>query len=279
MSNFMGQFNAQSQALSTQLLLQANSLFWILATISLVWTMSMHLLRRSDISEVLAELVRFVVFTGLFFWFLQSASDTSAGDGFVSDIVKSFSQMAVTAASSAGASSPDLGKMGATADSLIQIGLTLFNKIVDNTTVVGTSELDNASMLILGFVVLVALALTGIHVVIVTMSFWALAYAGIFLLGFGGSRWTSSVAINYYKHVFGVAVAYLATILLLAIGVPFLQDYNAGLDSANKIKGLAVMVVVSLLLLMLVARIPRLLYSVVATSRLKDVVRPLLTWP
>ena len=267
MSDFMGQFNNQSKALSEQLLLNANSLFWILALISLTWTMSMHLLRRSDISDVLAELVRFIVFTGLFFWFLQNASTDG---GFVNDIVKSFSNMAVSAASSSGSGVTNLGQMGPTADGLMQIGLTIFDQIVDNTSIAGNSDLDNASMLILGFVVLVALAMTGIYVVIVTMSFWALAYAGIFLLGFGGSRWTSSVAINYYKHVFGVAVAYMAVILLLAIGVPFLQDYNAGLDPANKIKGLALMVVVSLLLLMLVAKIPKLLYSVVTTSRLGE---------
>jgi type IV secretion system protein VirB6/type IV secretion system protein TrbL len=30
---------------------------------------------------------------------------------------------------------------------------------------------------------------------------WVLAYGGVFFLGFGGSRWTSDLAINYYKTV------------------------------------------------------------------------------
>ncbi|MGS0066676.1 type IV secretion system protein, partial [Escherichia coli] len=34
---------------------------------------------------------------------------------------------------------------------------------------------------------------------------WILLYAGVFFLGFGGSRWTSDMAINYYKTVLGLA--------------------------------------------------------------------------
>ena len=36
---------------------------------------------------------------------------------------------------------------------------------------------------------------------------WILAYAGIFFLGFGGSRSTSEMAINYYKTVRGRGIA------------------------------------------------------------------------
>ena len=49
---------------------------------------------------------------------------------------------------------------------------------------------------------------------------WILAYAGIFFLGFGGSRSTSEMAINYYKTVRGrgIAVSPFAMVLLVGIG-------------------------------------------------------------
>jgi hypothetical protein len=45
----------------------AKTLFWILATISIGWTSISLLLRKADLMEICAELVRFIMFTGLFF--------------------------------------------------------------------------------------------------------------------------------------------------------------------------------------------------------------------
>ncbi len=56
----------------------AKSLFWSLATISLVWTMGM-LIVRQDIGEMLMELLRFMVVTGIFYWLLINASTHDGG--------------------------------------------------------------------------------------------------------------------------------------------------------------------------------------------------------
>jgi len=71
--------------------------------------------------------------------------------------------------------------------------------------------------IIMAAVILIILALIGINMVLLLVSDWILAYAGTFFLGFGGSLWTSEIAINYYKTVFGVAVSLFAMVLLVGI--------------------------------------------------------------
>jgi len=52
------------------------------------------------------------------------------------------------------------------------------------------------------------------------ISGWILAYAGVFFLGFGGSRWTSDMAISYFKTVLSVAAQLLTMVLLVGVLSP-----------------------------------------------------------
>src|SRR5690554_1498807 len=52
----------------------ASWLFWPLVVISMVWTFGMMALRKADIGEFFAELVRFIIFTGFFWWLLTNAT-------------------------------------------------------------------------------------------------------------------------------------------------------------------------------------------------------------
>ena len=53
----------------------ATSIFWILATISLSWTCISMAIKRAEMGEFFAELCRFIMFTGLFFWLLTNGPD------------------------------------------------------------------------------------------------------------------------------------------------------------------------------------------------------------
>ena len=56
---------------------------------------------------------------------------------------------------------------------------------------------------------------------------WIVLYAGLIFLGFGGCRWTSDMAINYYRTVLGVGVSLMTMQFIIGIGVQFLQDLVA----------------------------------------------------
>src|SRR6266446_9498582 len=65
----------------------ATKLFWILALISLSWTCISMGIKRADLMEICAELCRFIMFTGFFFWLLLN------GASFANAIVKSLWQI------------------------------------------------------------------------------------------------------------------------------------------------------------------------------------------
>src|SRR5262245_11785426 len=50
----------------------ATTLFWSLAARSLAWTMGQLVLRRADIGEFFAELIRYLLFTGFWAWMLAN---------------------------------------------------------------------------------------------------------------------------------------------------------------------------------------------------------------
>ena len=53
----------------------ATTLFWILATISLSWTCISMAIKRAEMGELFAEICRFILFTGFFFWLLTNGPD------------------------------------------------------------------------------------------------------------------------------------------------------------------------------------------------------------
>ena len=70
----------------------ATTLFWILATISLSWTCISMAIKRAEMGEFFAELCRFIMFTGLFFWLLTN------GPAFANDVITSLWKVGVDAA-------------------------------------------------------------------------------------------------------------------------------------------------------------------------------------
>lgn len=79
----------QQIALSWQetILNHATRLFWILATISLVWTYGQMLFQKADIAAFFGETIRFIMFTGFFYWLLTN------GPKFAHSIIKSLERI------------------------------------------------------------------------------------------------------------------------------------------------------------------------------------------
>jgi type IV secretion system protein TrbL len=70
----------------------STALFWILATISLSWTCISMGIKRAEMGELFAELCRFIMFTGFFFWLLTNGPD------FAGKIIASLRQVGGEAA-------------------------------------------------------------------------------------------------------------------------------------------------------------------------------------
>ena len=221
-------------------------LFWCLVTISMVFTFALMLLKKADISEFFAEFVKFTIFTGFYLWLLKNAPAIGGS------IIKGLSQLAAKAAGIADTPTPS---------SIVDIGFGIFAKILDQGSI--WSPIDSAIGVLIGLVILVVIALVAINMLLLLITAWVLLYAGIFLLGFGGSKWTSDIAMNYYKTLLGISLQSFTMILLIGIGKSFIDDYyNAMSDSLN-FSELSVMLIVSIVLLYLTNKVPSLMSGII----------------
>ena len=222
-------------------------LFWSLTLISMVWTYGMMALKKADIQEFLAETIRFFVTTGFFLWILRN------GPAISMSIIDSMRQI--------GADVSGLTR-GVSPSGIVDIGFDVLSKVVDKSSIWSPSS-SIVGLFVAG-IILVILALVAVNLLLVLISAWMLAYGGIFLLGFGGSRWTQDMAIAYYKQVLGVAVQTLAMILIVGISRSFIDQYYDAIGNDMALKELFVMLVVAIIMLALVNKIPPMLAGIVS---------------
>lgn len=232
----------------------ASRLFWTLVVISMVWTFGMMALRKADISEFFAEFVRFTIFTGFFWWLLTNANE---GMNIAGTIVQSLQALGAQAG---GLSNSNLGP-----SSILDLGFELYNRTVQATSELGWRQMATALVMeLMALAVLFVLALIAVNLLLLLASAWILLYAGVFFLGFGGSRWTSDMAINYYKTVLGLAAQLMAMVLLVAIGKEFINHYYTQISENLASQELAVMLVISVILLFLVNKVPPMISGLVS---------------
>jgi type IV secretion system protein TrbL len=246
MDNILSRYHTAASTWQTVITQHASWLFWLLVVISMVWTFGLMALRRADIGEFFAEFIRFTVFTGFFWWLLIN------GPSFATSIIASLKQIGSEASGLRGMGSPS---------SIVDIGFEIFYKVLEQSIV--WEPVDSVVGILMATIILIILALISVNMVILLISGWILAYAGIFFLGFGGSRWTSEIAINYYRTVLGVAISLFAMVLLVGIGKTFLDDYYSQMSGGLNLKEMGVLMVVSVVLLTLVNKIPPMLSAIV----------------
>jgi type IV secretion system protein VirB6/type IV secretion system protein TrbL len=221
-------------------------LFWTLVVISMVWTFGMMALRKADIGEFFAELVRFTIFTGFFWWLLLN------GPGFAMDIINSLRTIAAEASGMSRSLNPSTP---------IDIAFDIVAKAAKSYSI--TSPIDNLSIFLTSVAILICLAVVAANVLLALINAWVMAYSGIFVLGFGGSRWTSDIAINYFRSVLGIALKLLTITLLVGIAVSIIDGYHASLSEDAPMDELLVIFVVSLVMVILVNSVPNVIAGLI----------------
>ena len=181
----------------------AQTMFWILATISMVFTFAFMFIKgNTSLGDFFGEFLRFIVTTGFFYWLLDNGSEIAKA------IIQSF------------------GMLGLQASSTYQADLSPSNLLSFALDLIGRScasfgEQDIATSviaLLLSISIAVLFGIIAAMMVLLLCSAWVLVYAGIIYLGFGGGKWTSDIAINYFKTVLGLAMQTFTFCLLVGIG-------------------------------------------------------------
>ncbi len=224
----------------------ASWLFWTLVTISMVWTFGQMALRRADIGEFFAEFIKFTIFTGFFWWLLTN------GPGFAMSIIDSMRTMGATAAGLPRELTPS---------EPISIAFDIIVKAGESYSI--TSPIDNLSIFFISLAILACLAVVAANVLLVLVTAWIMAYAGVFVLGFGGSRWTSDIAISYFRSVLGIGLKLLTMTLLSGVAVSVMDSYYADLSAGTEMRELLVVFVVAFVLALLMHSLPNLIAGLV----------------
>ncbi|WP_423461156.1 P-type conjugative transfer protein TrbL [Ottowia sp. VDI28] len=243
------EFATRATSWQTVVMNAAMFLFWTLGTISLVFTFGFMALRKADIGEFFAEFIRFILFFGFFLWLLRY------GPTFANSIIQSLARLGEQAS----------GVASVTPSGIVDIGFMILKQAFRNSSI--WSPVDSFIGVALSVGILILLAVVAVNMLLLLVSAWLLMYAGIFFLGFGGSRWTSDMAINYYKTVLGVAVQIMTMVLLVGIGNDLLSSFYARMNTGTlNFEELGVMLVFCVALLMLVNRVPPLVAGIITGS-------------
>lgn len=247
----------------------AKKMFWILATVSMVFTFAFMFARGNvGLGDFFGEFLRFIVTVGFFYWLLDN------GSAIAKAVIKSFGQLGLEASSTYQA---DLSP-----SNLISFGLQLIGGAC-----LTFGEQDYATSVV---VLLLALAIALLFGVIAAMmvqllcTAWVLVYAGTVVLGFGGGRWTQDIAVNYFKTVLGLALQTFTFCLLVGIGQETVEGLISRAQQAKNVvvKGYVydstvsttsmtiqegcVILLFTLILFMLVKTVPNMVAGIISGS-------------
>ena len=242
----LGKYQSAGQAWVGALKGGATTLFWILATISLSWTCISMALKRAELGEFAAELCRFIMFTGLFFWLLTNGPD------FAGRIIHSLWQLGGEASGSGNSIYPA---------QLINLGMQVFQNSIKHINFLAVESIVIPT--IIALIILIVCALIAVNMILLLCAAWVVLYAGIVFLGFGGCRWTSDMAINYYRTVLGIGVSLMTMQLIIGLGIKFLQELVASTGTNLDAPSLAIIMVACIILLVIAHRLPQMVAGMV----------------
>ena len=212
----------------------ASWLFWVLATISMVWTFGLMALRKADIGEFFAEFLRFTITTGFFWWLL------SHGPAIAMAIINSLRRIGAEAGNLPNALTPSTP---------MTIGFDIVKKAFHGLS--WTHPIDNLGVVLISAAIVISLAFVAANILIALVTAWTMAYAGIFILGFGGARWTSDMAIGYFKAMLGIGLELMAMTLLVGIAMSVVDGFYRKLDGISMYELLLVLSVCVVLALLI----------------------------
>ena len=189
----------------------AEQLFFTLAGISLAWTAIEMALKRAEFGEIISELTKFIIFTGLFLAFVKWGPQWAVA----------ISQTLLQIGHAGSGFNNTVGSLGDLVAWEISSGIYMAILILSKAPNIQITDLSAAILFanvllfivaIFNFIVVVFLC---IKLIVTQLMLYCQIYAGCFLLGFGGCKWTRDISVQYFKSVLATSAQFLVLFLLL----------------------------------------------------------------
>lgn len=220
----------------------ANRIFFILAAIDIAWMAIMLALNPGEFSDFVANLVRKVIFLGFFLALLIN------GSSWAGLIVRSLTQAGGAANSIAG------GTFNVTPALVFDTGFQLCSQIFSELS--AWEPIDSLAIIIGGIIIMICFALISAMMLLMYVQGYVIIYAGVILLGFGGSTFTKDIALKYFQAALAVGAKLFVMILLVGLGQTIINSWTA-VFTLN-LSQIVLFIGASIVLLALVKEVPNM---------------------
>ena len=144
---------------------------------------------------------------------------------------------------------------------LITLSMQVFQNTLQHVNFLQPESI--VAPIIIALIILIVCALIAVNMILLLCAAWVVVYAGLIFLGFGGCRWTSDMAINYYRTILGVGVSLMTMQLIIGIGIKYLQDLVASTGQNLDAGALAIIMIACIILAVVAHRLPQMVAGMV----------------
>jgi len=191
----------------------AQHLFFALVAIELAWTAITYLLQRDSLPDFVSQLVLKLMGVFFFLALLQNAPK------WVPDIIDSFSQAGATIAGGVVLDPSTTFGQG------LQLAKSMLGTI--NNPNFFTAMLAVLISVLCAIGVVVAFAVVAGQLMVTLIESYIVISAGIFFLGFSGSRWTLPFSEKYVAYAISVGIKLFMLYLIVGLGQTLASQWSA----------------------------------------------------
>ena len=218
------QFSTTTQPWMTTALHYAQGLFFALVAIEIAWSAITYVLQKDSLPDFVASLLLKILGVGFFFIVLQP----QYGPVWIGDIISSFSQ----------AGSAISGQVQLTPgdpSSVFNCGTDIANAMLESTSENQGMTLGNLlpmieivlTSMICALGVVLAFAIIAGQLLITLVESYIVIGAGVFMLGFTGSRWTLVFGEKYVGYAVSIGIKLFMLELIVGLGFDLGQQWGS----------------------------------------------------
>jgi type IV secretion system protein TrbL len=205
-----GKFAAKAGQWDATIRVYANRLFWMLATADFCFLCATFVLDKKEMDDMLASVIRKLMTLG-FFWFVLRTSTQ-----WIPQIIESFTQIGKQAG----------GATATTPDSVAVSGYSAAMATFQALSDLGTMEKVGAVLpaVFMALLIFLAFLFVAAQLLVCKIETSIAVGAGIILLGFGGSKWTTDMASKYMQYSVATGLKLMLMYLLIGMGQTLFTD-------------------------------------------------------